>query len=240
MFNDTVLVLPTSGTTGKPKLVPLTQSNINASIKAWVQALELTPKDRCLNIMPAWHGALISNVLSSQSVGSLVINKEKPSLDEFYDLFEEFKPTWLPLPANIAEQLLGDERIRLSNKYLKQLRFVRLSKASFSEKQLYDLGCIFKCPVLQSYGMTEAASGPVATETLKHRRPGSVGRPQHLDVKIDRGQVLIKGSSVMVGYVSGPPDIFAFTWDESGNRWLNTGDLGYFDSAGFLWLTGRL
>lgn len=236
MMNDTVLVLPTSGTTGTPKLVPLTQTNIQASIEAWVRAFSLTSTDRCLNVMPLWHGGLISNVLASHSVGATVINVPKPSLEEFWELIKQYAPTWLPLPVGLAEQILGDERIF----HPPHLRFVRLSKASLTPNQLHDLGCIFKCPVLQSYGMTEASSGPVTTETLDHRCPGSVGKPIHLEIKIDRDQILIRGPSVMQGYVAGPSDIFAFTWDSQGGKWLQTGDLGHLDDNGFLYLTGRI
>ncbi len=231
MMSDTALVLPTSGTTGAPKLVPLTQSNIKSSIDAWIKALDLTKADRCLNIMPIWHGALISNVLTSNSVGGTVINVPKPSPLELWALVDEFRPTWFPLPADLAAQILGDERFF----YWPGLRFVRLSKASFSGAEIADLERIFNCPVLQSYGMTEAASGPVACETPECRRPGSVGKPIHLEVKIDRdNQVLIRGPSVMHGYAAGPSDSFL----PSG--WLQTRDLGYFDSEGFLYLTGRM
>ena len=232
MMFDTALVLPTSGTTGAPKLVPLTQSNIKSSIDAWVKALDLTKADRCLNIMPIWHGALISNVMTSYSVGATVISVPSPSSRELWELIDEFRPTWFPLPAGLAEQMLGDERIfNLSHR----LRFVRLSKASFPSAAIFDLAHIFKCPILQSYGMTEAASGPVACETPECRRPGSVGKPIHLEVKIDRdNQVLIRGPSVMHGYAAGPSDSFL----PSG--WLQTRDLGYFDSEGFLYLTGRM
>ncbi len=235
MMNDTVLVLPTSGTTGAPKLVPLTQANIEASTRAWVRALGLTAADRCLNVMPLWHGALISNVLASHSVGATIINIPKPSLDEFWELFAEYRPTWLPLPLGLAEQILGDERIYCTD----SLRFIRLSKASFPIKILGALERIFACPVLQSYGMTEAASGPVACETLACRRPGSVGKPIHLEVTIDRGQVLIRGPSVMQGYAAGPSDSWVFVHGPGG-KWLQTGDLGYFDADGFLYLTGRM
>ena len=232
MMSDTALVLPTSGTTGAPKLVPLTQSNIKSSIDAWVKALDLTEEDRCLNIMPIWHGALISNVMTSHAVGATVINVPSPSPQELWAFVDEFRPTWLPLPVDLAEQILGDERVFY---YHPGLRFVRLSKASFRSVELSSLEHIFNCPALQSYGMTEAASGPVTCETLKCRRPGSVGKPIHLEVEIDKNQqVLIRGQSVMHGYVAGPSDSFL----PSG--WLQTRDLGYFDSEGFLYLTGRM
>ncbi len=237
MMRDIALVLPTSGTSGTPKLVSLTSANVQASTQAWVQALDLTAKDLCLNIMPIWHGSLISNVLASNAVGATVVNVPKPSPMELWALIEKFKPTWLPLPAGLAEQILGDERIPVAVASLRQMRFVRLSKASLSESAIFELGCIFRCPILQSYGMTEAASGPVSCETLKCRRPGSVGKPIHLEVSIDRDhQILIRGASVMHEYAAGPPNRFVFT----GDGWMQTGDLGYFDEDGFLYLTGRM
>jgi long-subunit acyl-CoA synthetase (AMP-forming) len=242
---DTVLVLPTAGTTGSPKQVPLTQANIDASVCAWIEALGLTRSDRCLNVMPIWHGALISNVLTSLSVGGVVMSVPRVvSPLHLWQLIDEFRPTWLPLPVDLAQKILGEEVISIKADALWQLRFVRLSKASLSPNELYELSCIFHCPILQSYGMTEAASGPVACETLVHRRPGSVGRPVHLEVKIDHDQVLIRGPSIMRGYVAGPPDAHTFVRDredpQRGGFWLQTKDLGHFDEDGFLYLTGRL
>jgi long-subunit acyl-CoA synthetase (AMP-forming) len=183
--------------------------------------------------MPAWHGGLISNVLASCSVGATVVSAKATSSFELWELIKEFRPTWLPLPVDLAKQILGDERIFLP--YGNSLRFVRLSKASLRKQEISVLESVFKCPVLSSYGMTEAASGPVACETIACRRPGSVGKPVHLEVKLDHEHVLIRGPSVMKGYISGPSDSLTFTDD----GWLRTGDLGRYDEDGFLYLTGR-
>ncbi len=237
MITDIALVLPTSGTTGTPKLVPLTQSHIKASVQAWAQALGLTDQDRCLNIMPVWHGGLISNVMASDAVGATVINVPNPSSAlELWGLVAEFNPTWLPLTLPLARQILADERIFRPTA---DLRFVRLSKClpDLTADNIRELERVFRCPVLGSYGMTEAASGPVSCETLTARRPGSVGKPLHLEVIIGQdSQVLIRGSSVMREYAAGPPNRFVFTHD----GWFQTGDLGYFDDDGFLYLTGRM
>jgi hypothetical protein len=81
----TVVVLPTSGTTGEPKLVALTRANIDASVKAWVHAMDLKHTDRCLNVMPAWHGGLISNLLASCSVGATVVSAKATSAFELWE-----------------------------------------------------------------------------------------------------------------------------------------------------------
>ncbi len=247
--DDIALVLHTSGTTSRPKIVPLRQVNITASAAHIGHFLELTPDDCCMNIMPLFHiHGLIAAVLSSVAAGGSVSCTPGFNAFKFFAHYDEIRPSWytavptmhqalLPLAARNAE-LIARGRLRL----------IRSSSASLPPQVMTALEEAFHVPVIESYGMTEAAH-QMASNPLPPRPhyAGSVGIAAGPEVAImdDAGQLLppgalgeivIRGRNVTAGYENNPAaNATAFT-----NGWFRTGDQGTLDEAGYLRLTGRL
>ncbi|HWY63463.1 MAG TPA: acyl--CoA ligase [Rhizomicrobium sp.] len=247
--SDIALVLHTSGTTSRPKMVPLTQTNITASAYHIGRTLNLTPQDVCLNIMPLFHiHGLIAATLSSVAAGASVICTPGFNALKFFGWFEEASPTWYTAVPTMHQAILSRaERNReIIEKSL--LRLIRSSSSSLPPQVMEALEKTFHVPVIESYGMTEAshqmASNPLPPDA---RFPGSVGIAAGPDVTImdekgallpagALGEVVIRGRNVTRGYEANPDaNAKAFT-----NGWFRTGDQGVIDEAGYLRLTGRL
>ena len=247
---DVALVLHTSGTTSRPKIVPLTHANICASAHHIGTTLQLTHEDRCLNIMPLFHiHGLIAAVLSSLAAGGSVFCAPGFNALRVFEWLDEAKPTWYTAVPTMHQAILGRARGHAASVEKSALRFVRSSSASLPPAVMRDLEALFRCPVVESYGMTEAAhqmtSNPLPP---RQRRPGSVGVPSGPEVRVvdekgqavpqgERGEVVIRGPNVTKGYDSNPEaNAVAFTKD----GWFRTGDQGTFDADGYLTITGRL
>lgn len=245
---DVALVLHTSGTTSRPKQVPLTHANIFASARNIGAALALGPSDRCLNVMPLFHiHGLMAAVLASLNAGASVVCTPGLQLPEFFDWIAEFRPTWYTAVPTMHHAVLasGEGRTDIANS---SLRFIRSSSSALPRQVLMGLEALFNVPVIEAYGMTEAAhqmrSNPLPPRGRKH---GSVGVAAGPDVAIMDaagtmlaagaiGEVVIRGPNVTAGYVSNPDaNAAAYT-----NGWFRTGDQGYLDSDGYLFLQGRL
>jgi len=246
---DIALVLHTSGTTSRPKIVPLRHRNITATAHHIVQTLHLTPEDACLNIMPLFHiHGLMAAVLSSLAAGGSVFCTPGFNAFKFFAWFDEAKPTWYTAVPTMHQAILSlaprnEETIRAG-----RLRLIRSSSASLPPQVMEALETAFGAPVIESYGMTEAAhqmtSNPLPP---RPRLPGSVGLAAGLEVAImaedggllppmAEGEVVIRGRNVTQGYENNPEaNARAFT-----NGWFRTGDEGYLDEAGYLRLSGRL
>jgi acyl-CoA synthetase (AMP-forming)/AMP-acid ligase II len=246
---DVALVLHTSGTTSRPKIVPLSHRNLCASARNIAHTLNLSPKDRCLNVMPLFHiHGLVGALLSSLQAGAGVVCT--PGFDEerFFDWLNEFRPTWYTAVPTIHQSILTQaphHRDRISRL---PLRFIRSSSSSLAPRVMEQLESAFNVPVIESYGMTEAAhqmcSNPLPPG---QRKPGSVGPAAGPDVAImdengnllpaeSIGEVVIRGENVTTGYANNPAaNSTSFT-----SRWFRTGDQGRLDCEGYLFLTGRL
>jgi acyl-CoA synthetase (AMP-forming)/AMP-acid ligase II/acyl carrier protein len=243
------LVLHTSGTTSRPKMVPLTQKNLCASAYHIASTLDLRAEDRCLNIMPLFHiHGLVGAVFSSLMAGSSVVCAPGFDAEQFFAWLEEFRPTWYTAVPAMHQATLSRaedhrETVRRSN-----LRFIRSSSAALPVKLMKELETQFGVPVIEAYGMTEAAH-QIASNPLPPgmRRPGSVGVAAGPEVAVmdeaggllapaERGEIVLRGPNVTHGYDdSGGPSAEAFT-----NGWFRTGDQGYLDKEGYLFITGRL
>src|SRR5262249_29804301 len=245
---DTALLLPTSGTTSRPKIVPLTHRNICASAYASVAALGLTEVDRCLNVLPLFYGhGLIATVLASLAAGASVVCSPGLEVTRFVAWLGEFRPTWCAAVPAMLQAILAQARLD-GEPMASPLRFVRTASAPLPPRMLADLERIFAAPVINFYGMTETASAPIAISPLppRQRKAGSVGLAAALEVASmdDRGallpvrqtgEIVVRGSSVTPGYEGNKRATeAAFAGD-----WFRTGDLGYFDDDGYLFLTGR-
>jgi oxalate---CoA ligase len=247
--DDVALVLHTSGTTARPKIVPLTNANLAASARHIAQTIALTPADVCLNIMPLFHiHGLMAATLSSLSAGAAVYCTPGFNAFRFAEWLGEVRPTWYTAVPTMHQAILMRARGNREKMRAAGLRFIRSSSASLPPQVMAELEEVFAAPVIESYGMTEA-SHQMASNPLppRPRKPGSVGLAAGPEVAImdDEGRILsqgavgevvIRGPNVTHGYDNNPAaNDKAFT-----NGWFRTGDQGRLDEEGYLVLTGRL
>ncbi|HEY3222829.1 MAG TPA: condensation domain-containing protein [Pseudolabrys sp.] len=246
---DTAVLLPTSGTTSRPKIVQQSHASICISAYAHSAALALKETDRCLNVLPLFHGhGLHATLVASLAAGASVVCTPGFDVNRFSGWLTAFQPTWYSAVPTIHQAILTQaqhDRERLANS---GLRFVRSSSAPLPPRVFAELERTFESPVIEWYGMTEVTSSPIACNPLPphERKAGSVGLPTVLDVSImdergallpsgQTGQVVVRGAAVTVGYDGNPGATeAAFAGD-----WFKTGDLGYFDDDGYLFLVGR-
>ncbi len=243
------LVLHTSGTTSRPKVVPLLQRNIAASVQNIASSIELISADHCLNIMPLFHiHGLIAVLTTSVSKGASVCCLPGFSALSFLDIAAEEKISWFSgVPTMHQALLLRAKRNVQKCKDLK-LRLIRSSSASLPPAVFEELNEIFACPVVEAYGMTEAAhqmtSNPLGANMQKAGYVGIVTSPavcvmdqQGVQKQTDEeGEVCIKGDNVTPGYENNPEaNLASFT-----DGWFRTGDQGLIDDDGYLKITGRL
>jgi acyl-CoA synthetase (AMP-forming)/AMP-acid ligase II len=247
--SDTAVLLPTSGTTSRPKIVPQSHASICISAYAHSAALALKETDRCLNVLPLFHGhGLHATLVASLAAGASVVCTPGFDVNRFSGWLTTFQSTWYSAVPTIHQAILAQaqhNRERLANS---RLRFVRSSSAPLPPRVFAELERTFESPVIEWYGMTEVTSSPIACNPLPphQRKAGSVGLPTILDVSImdergallpggRTGQVVVRGATVTKGY-NGNPEATeaAFAGD-----WFKTGDLGYFDDDGYLFLVGR-
>ena len=246
---DEALVLHTSGTTSRPKVVPLLQKNILASARNIAASLELTHTDHCLNIMPLFHiHGLIAVLSASIGKGASICCSAGFNALQFFDLARSEKISWYSgVPTMHQAILLRAQRNPEAAKSL-GLRFIRSSSASLPPAVFEALNATFGCPVIEAYGMTEAAhqmtSNPLGQGTQKAGFVGVVTSPEVciLDAggvvqpQGSEGEVCIRGENVTPGYENNDAaNASSFT-----NGWFRTGDQGCFDTEGYLKITGRL
>jgi acyl-CoA synthetase (AMP-forming)/AMP-acid ligase II/acyl carrier protein len=244
------LLLSTSGTTGASNLVYLTHGNICSSARQIVLTLRLQPDDRSLNIMPLTHIAALGNVvLASVAAGASVICTDDFQPAEFFDLMEKFAPTWYTASPAMHRAVLDVAPRARGVISTHPLRFVRTSAAPCPVTVADELEQCFGVPVVNHYGLTE--TGPlVAANPLPpgRQKRGSVGLPAGCEVAImdaggtllercNVGEVVVRGPNVMRQH-EGPDDTGSSSAFVDG--WFCTGDLGYVDADGYVFLTGRL
>jgi oxalate---CoA ligase len=246
---DTALLLHTSGTTARPKLVPLTGANLVASARNIARSLALTPADRCLNIMPLFHvHGLMAAVLATIKAGASVVCTDGVYGVDFFRWMREFRPTWYTAVPTMHLAVAGLAAKEAGIPREAHFRLIRSSSAALAPQLLSRLEDLFEAPVIEAYGMTEAAH-QMASNPLPPgvRKAGSVGKATGLDIAImdesgqqlgegATGEVVIRGGSLTSGYEA----------NEAANRtaftdgWFRTGDEGVIDEDGYIRLTGRL
>jgi len=246
---DVALVLHTSGTTARPKIVPLTQTNILTSAHNVGKTLQLDNSDRCLNVMPLFHiHGLIAALLASINVNAGVVCTPGFADSHFLEWMADFQPTWYTAVPTIHQSVLDVSEKNEANPAGTSLRFIRSSSSSLPPKIMVRLEKRFNVPVIEAYGMTEAAHQMACNPMppLK-RKPGSVGMPAGPEVAImdnedtilsagETGEIVIRGPNVMKGYANNPEA----NKKSFSQGWLRTGDEGYVDPDGYLTITGRL
>ncbi|MGH7888898.1 MAG: AMP-binding protein, partial [Candidatus Binatia bacterium] len=246
---DVALLLHTSGTTSRPKLVPLLHKNLCASAFNIGRTLRLSPDDCCLNMMPLFHiHGLVAALLSSLAAGARVVCAPDFSAWGFFEWMSEFRPSWYTAVPTMHQAVLARAKEHADVIADHRLRFIRSSSAALPAAVMAELEGLFGVPVIESYGMTEAAhqmtSNPLPPA---QRKPRSVGIAAGPEVAImdaagaqlaqgQSGEVVIRGANVTPGYENNAPANRA----SFSNGWFRTGDQGYLDAGGYLFLTGRL
>jgi acyl-CoA synthetase (AMP-forming)/AMP-acid ligase II/thioesterase domain-containing protein/aryl carrier-like protein len=246
---DVALVLHTSGTTARPKIVPLTHRNLCASAGNIRHVLRISETDRCLNVMPLFHiHGLVGALLSSLSAGASVACPPGFSAADFFSWMSELRPTWYTAVPTMHQAILARAEMHRSDIARHSLRFVRSSSAALAPSVMSGLESVFDVPVIESYGMTEAAH-QMASNLLPpgKRKTASVGPAAGPEIAImdedgnlvpagQTGEIVIRGENVTRGYEDNPKA------NESAfcHGWFRTGDQGYFDGEHFLYITGRI
>jgi oxalate---CoA ligase len=245
---DVALILHTSGTTSRPKIVPLTGANIWTSARNIAASLELSEADRALNVMPLFHiHGLIAGLAAPLSRGGAVFCTGGFNALKFFAEMEAAGPTWYTAVPTMHQTILTRAGRNKEIIARHPLRFIRSSSASLPPKVIGELEAAFNAPVIEAYGMTEAAHQMASNPLNGARKPGSVGLAAGPEIAVmDEGgrllgrgaigEVVIRGDNVTLGYDNHPKaNAEAFV-----NGWFRTGDQGVIDAEGYLTLTGRL
>ena len=247
--NDIALVLMTSGSTGLPKIVPLSHQNVCTSAADVGRSVGLGPDDRCLSMWEQYHiGGLVDLLLAPLSSGGCIIVTKGFNSAQFFELLNDKKPTWFQGVPTTLNDLVRHASTHGINAKPSSLRLIRSVAAALAPSLMAEIADTFDVPVIQTLGMTEA--GPLITSTALPpaiRKPGSVGRPGVAEVRIvgpggktlgadETGEVAVRGPNVFGGYENN--DDANKTAFRDG--WFFTGDIGYFDADNDLFLTGRI
>ena len=250
--DDVALVLHTSGTTSRPKRVPLRHRNLAVSASNIVASYALAPEDVSLCIMPLFHvHGLMASTLSTLLSGGTVVVPPRFNPLNFWPVVREHSVTWSTAVPTMHQALLaraGRDKSAAGARPHDTLRFLRSCSAPLGREAMLEMEDRFGVPVLEAYGMTEASHQMTSNPLPPLKRvPGSVGPGTGVEVGImdeaglllqpqERGEVVIKGPNVIDGYENNPEaNASSFT-----NGWFRTGDQGTLDSSGYLELTGRL
>jgi acyl-CoA synthetase (AMP-forming)/AMP-acid ligase II len=252
-IDDVALVLHTSGSTGRPKRVPLAHRNLSISAGNVARSYNLGPDDVSLCVMPLFHvHGLVASTLATLSTGGTVVVPAKFSPLSFWRVARDHGVTWYSAVPTLHQLLLAragdpsDPSRRPAG--TEKLRFIRSCSAALPPQVMQALETAFGAPVLEAYGMTEAAhqmaSNPLPPDD---RKPGSVGRGTDVQISImdaaghhlppgERGEIVIKGPNVIQGYENNP-DANATSFVDG---WFRTGDQGFLDDKGYLTLVARI
>ncbi|KAF8588110.1 acetyl-CoA synthetase-like protein [Ramaria rubella] len=242
---DTALVLHTSGTTSRPKSVPLTHHNLLTTTKNIIQTYSLTSVDRSYLVMPLFHvHGLLAGLLAPLRSGASVVIPERFSASRFWSDFAGHKCTWYTAVPTIHAVLLDTP---LPRDGVPPIRFIRSCSSSLPPVLMERLEATFRAPVCEAYAMTEAAHQMTSNLPGKGL-PGSVGVGVGVEVSVrddygeevrqgERGEVCVRGENVTKGYWNNEKANKESFWE---GRWFRTGDQGLMTPTGHLQLTGRL
>jgi acyl-CoA synthetase (AMP-forming)/AMP-acid ligase II/acyl carrier protein len=247
--DDVALLLHSSGTTSRPKLVPLSHANLCASAQNIRGTLQLSHDEKCLNVMPLFHiHGLVGCLLSTLASGASIICSPGFEAAKFFAWLRQYRPSWYSAVPTMHQAVMQESARQTVPEEGWPLRFIRSSSSALPPTTLFDLEKYFATTVVEAYGMTEAAHQMSCNQLPPGvRKPGTVGLPTGLEITIlndegkslslgERGEIAIKGPSVTAGYVNNPAaNQTAFT-----GEWFRTGDQGFLDEDGYLTITGRL
>ncbi len=244
---DDAFILLTSGTTSRPKTIPLTHTSVCLSAHNVGAAIALEPQDRLLSVLPLFHGhGLISGVIAALAASSSVICTPGFDPAAFFDWLTEFRPTWYTAVPTIHQAVLSVAERNQDRARQSSLRLIRSASSTLPAKVLGRLETLFAVPVIDTFGMTEAAT-QIAANPLDRRKLGSVGRSAGAEIAIldaeglrlapgERGEIALRGPTITRGY----DNDLAATREAFRDGWFRTGDLGYLDEEGYLFIVGRI
>jgi acyl-CoA synthetase (AMP-forming)/AMP-acid ligase II len=247
--SDVALYLHTSGTTSRPKLVPLTHLNLCTSIGNIADSYKLTKDDSSMIVMPLFHvHGLLGGLLSTLKSGGTAVIPPRFSASTFWPQIIKHKVTWYTAVPTIHQILLSRASTNPTEFESVKFRFIRSCSSALAPAVFEQLENTFKAPVLEAYGMTEASHQMASNPINGKRKVKSVGVGTNVQIAIlddagnempqgEKGQVCIKGKNVTLGYHNNP-DANKANWTSNG--WFCTGDQGYLDEEGYLFLTGRI
>jgi acyl-CoA synthetase (AMP-forming)/AMP-acid ligase II/acyl carrier protein len=240
-------ILLTSGTSSRPKMVPLTHAAVCQSAYNVGATLALGPRDRLLSVLPLFHvHGLVSGLLAALAAGSSVVCTAGFDAGAFFGWLKEFRPTWYTAVPAIHRAVLSAAGGAKRSARQCSLRVIRSASSSLPPELTAGLEALFGVPVIDTYGMTEAAS-QIAANPLGRRKPGSVGRSAGAEIAImggrdrrlpagKRGEIALRGPTIARGYDNDA----AATEHAFQDGWFRTGDTGYLDEDGYLFLVGRI
>ena len=248
--DDIALILHTSGTTSRPKIVPLSHRNVCASAANIQDTLQLVQQDVCLNIMPLFHiHGLMAAVLATLGKGASVWCSPGFDALRFFSWLDQAKPTWYTAVPTMHQAILARAKRNREIVEKSGLRFIRSSSSALPPQVLHELERTFNVPVIEAYAMTEASHQMTCNQLPPGiRKPGTVGCAAGPEVAImdevtadllpqgETGEIVIRGANVTLGYENNPAANEACFV----NGWFRTGDQGVMDEDGYLSITGRL
>lgn len=251
-LDDVALLLHTSGTTARPKLVGLTHRNLSLSACAIAEVLQLTPEDRCLSLMPFFHiHGLVAGLLASLSAGAAVCCPPGFQATGFFSSLVSSQATWYTAVPAMHQAILARASRNAEALSSHRLRFIRSASSPLFPSVRSGLESAFGVPALNAYGMTEAAHQISSVRLPGDRRSSgaamTVGYPSGPEVAVlgSDGALLTAGKTGEI-VLRGPQVISAYLSPAGANEsafsggWFRTGDEGFLSSEGELVLTGRL
>jgi len=246
---DIGLILHTSGTTSRPKIVPLSHLNICASACNIRDTLQLSAADCGLNVMPLFHiHGLIAGLLAPLAAGSNIFCTPGFNVLKFFGWISEAKPSWYTAVPTMHQTILARVPHNRDVIAANPLRFLRSSSSSMPPQVIAELESVFNAPLIEAYGMTEAAHQMACNPLPPAKRiPGTVGIAAGPEVSImdeqgnllpcgSTGEIVIRGANVTAGYENNPKA----NGEAYADGWFRTGDQGVMDAEGYLRITGRL
>ncbi len=240
--SEIAVLLLTSGSTGTQKIVPVTQKQFLISKQRNKDTLKITNDDRALHILPYYHGMGLSFLMANLLAGGTVICTKDFISSDFLPLLKTFRPTLYSAGPALLQAILREiKKVPPDELKNTSLRAIRTGSASRFDNINRELGEVLGVPVMESYASSEA--GMIAVNIPP--REGSVGIPliESLTIRDENGNILncgetgeivVKGETVFNGYENAPDDNKAAFID----GWFRTGDIGYLDDNGYLFLTG--
>ncbi len=248
---DDALLMYTSGTTGKPKGCVLSNKNVVAGGEFTSSAHQLSAHDRVLCAMPLYHinGQIVTTVAPLVHGGSVVM-PHRFSASNYWDLVATHQCTWINVVPTIIAYLLNGDDPRHRGLDIARVKFCRSASAPLPPEQHRAFEAKFDIGIIETFGMTET-NAPCFTNPYDpaQRKIGSPGQAYGNEAKVidpqtnnnlppnTPGELMIRGDNVMKGYYK-DADNTANTLEPDG--WMHTGDIGYLDDDGFVFVTGRI
>lgn len=229
-------LMASSGTTGRPKIIPLTENQLLSTAAGVAQELGLDASERGYSPLPLFHiNGLVVGVLSALVAGSTIVVDHHFSRSSFWSTVERVGATWVNLvPAILSILATGDAPA--SSRHT--VRLARSASAPLPASVRERFESVTGIPVIETYGMTEAAS-QITANPVGAARPGSVGRPVGVELRTQGDRIQIRGERVTSVYWSTEGGRWNSRRALDADGWLDTGDLGRIDDEGFVYLVGR-